>query len=102
MKRLCLIALALTLTACGSSDADYGDKAPAPPPAADPEFAAIQPVIERACGKCHNGTVHPLRFTSAAAFKGSKAKARLTAGTMPPAPATISAEDKAALLAFLK
>lgn len=103
MRSLWLIVLGLALSACGSSDGGYGgDNAPPPPPAADPEFAAVQPVIEKACGKCHNGTVHPLRFDTAAKFKAGKAKARLAAGTMPPPPATISAEDKQVLLAYLK
>jgi hypothetical protein len=105
MRSLWLIALGFTLTACGSSgDGGYGggDNKPAPPPADDPEFAKVQPLIEKNCGKCHNGTTHPVKFDTAAKFNAGKAKARLTAGTMPPPPATISADDKQALLAYLK
>ncbi len=102
MRSLWLIVLGLALNACGSSDGGYGDSTPPPAaPAADPEFAAVQPVIEKNCGKCHNGTTHPLKFDTAAKFKAGKAKARLTSGTMPPAPATISSDDKNVLLAYL-
>jgi mono/diheme cytochrome c family protein len=95
-----LIFLALTLAGCGGSSKP--EEAEAPRAAPDPEFAAVLPVVEKNCGKCHNGVKHPLKFDSAAKLKGSKAKARITNGSMPPAPATISEADKATLLGYLK
>lgn len=73
---------------------------PAPTPAGPVTFDQVAAVIATNCAKCHNGTQEPA-FTSAAVFKASTAKAHLVSGEMPPAPNTISAADKATLLAFL-
>lgn len=93
------LAIGWCLVACGGpeTDYDYGDETPPP---ADPAFVAVQPVVDRECGRCHNGSVHPLKFSSGAAFKGSKAKARIGNGTMPPDRA-LKPEDKQALLDYL-
>lgn len=97
MRFMLFASLAWVVTACGEPrdpDVSYG-------PPADPKFEEVRPVVAANCGKCHNGVKHPLDFSKAGVFKASKAKARLTAGTMPPAPATISDADKATLLAYL-
>lgn len=93
-----LAVAALSLSGCGGAGNTYGDD-PAPQP--DAAFDAVKPLVAKNCGGCHNGSTHPLKFDSGAKFKASKAKARLTAGTMPPSPKTISDEDKQALLAYL-
>lgn len=93
--------LFLGLSGCGDSGG-YGGGGPEPEPTPDtPAFVAIKPVVERACGGCHNGQVHPLKLDTEARWKGSKARARLEAGTMPPG-GRIDAGDKAALLAYFK
>lgn len=105
----CLLSFAWLFTGCGggSKDPDVSvEPAPAPPPASAPQpppdakWDAVKALITANCDKCHTGAGLPA-FDSAAAFKTSAAKARLTAGTMPPPPATISAADKAELLAYL-
>lgn len=103
MQKLALVFL--LAFACGEPrdpEVSYEPKPTQGPPApAALDFAAdIKPLIDANCGKCHNGTKEPA-FDTADKFKASKAKARLGAGTMPPAPATISAADKQKLLAFL-
>ncbi len=103
LTRLYVVFLAATgLVACGGGEDTVVDHTAPKPPPVDAAFAEIAPVIAANCGKCHNGTVHPLNFADKAVFKASKAKARLTAGTMPPAPNTISDGDKAKLLAYLQ
>lgn len=93
-----LSALVLVLVGCGTySSTDYS-QAPAP---SDPAWVQVQPVVARNCGGCHGVKPGLPVFNSGAAFKASKAKDELTAGTMPPAGHTISADDKAALLAYL-
>lgn len=99
-------ALAWIATSCGEPkdpDVEYqpAPQGPPAPPAPDDGFAAVKPLVDANCGKCHDGVKQTPKFDTAAAFKGSKAKARLMAATMPPAPATISASDKAKLLAYL-
>lgn len=62
----------------------------------DPKFAAIQPVIARACGECHNGDEQRALDTPA---RLAGAKGRIESGNMPPGGA-IDPADKAALLSF--
>lgn len=97
---VCLITV--LVMGCSAESPSSGPPPVENPPPADPSFADVKPVIDRNCGKCHNGSVHPLKFDTAAKFKGSKAKARIANNTMPPAPAVMSAEDKGKLLAFLE
>ncbi len=88
---------------CGSSEGGYGDK-PAPgdqAPQSDPAFAAVKPTVDKSCGGCHNGRVHPLTFNSPGAFKTARVKALIESGRMPPN-GPLPASDKAALLAYLK
>lgn len=96
-------ALALAILSCGGPSGGYGsDPAPAPPPATgDAAYDKVAPIIAADCGPCHGVKPGIPVFSSAAAFKASNAKAELSAGAMPPAPRTISASDKAALLAYL-
>ena len=93
LSRICplLIAATSVLVQCGGEPKKV-DQTTTP----DPAWTAIAPVITANCGKCHPN------FTSAAVFNGSKAKAKLTAGAMPPAPNQISADDKAKILAYLQ
>ncbi len=101
ITRLFIILAAVAVVRCSDGGEDtVVDHTPPPP--VDTAFAEVQPVIAANCGKCHNGTVHPLDFSKPGVFKASKAKVRLTAGTMPPAPNTISDADKAKLLAYLQ
>jgi hypothetical protein len=60
----------------------------------------VKPLVEAKCGGCHNGTVHPLRFDTGAKFKASKAKLRISNGTMPPS-GGLSDADKQRLLTYL-
>jgi mono/diheme cytochrome c family protein len=85
------------LVSCGGSSAP----APAPTPA-DPAFAQVQPVVAKNCGGCHGVRPGLPVFASGAAFRASNARAELLTGAMPPAPHTISADDRAALLAYLQ
>lgn len=84
---------------CGKqyNDAEYED---GPAPQDDPAYAAIKPIVDRECVKCHNGKTHPLKFDSAASFKGSKAKTRIGNGSMPPN-GQLKDDDKKALLSYL-
>lgn len=98
------LAVASTLLAaggCGGGAADEPSVQGPPPAPADPAFDKIKPTIARACGRCHNGVKHPLNFLAPGVFKGSNAKARIEAGTMPPPPATLTEIDKADLLGYL-
>jgi uncharacterized membrane protein len=89
--------VAFLLASCGPSQ---GTGTQTPPAAYnDPQFAAVQPVIQRNCGDCHNGGRLPA-FNSPEAFRGSAAKAEITSGSMPLGRA-MSAADKAVLLAYL-
>lgn len=101
----CITTLfALSTAGCGSGGSDGYGGSPAPttpPPQEDPQWTnTINALVQKDCGKCHNGTKEPA-FTSSAQFKASQAKAKLQSGEMPAAPATISAADKATLLAYL-
>lgn len=98
---LMLLLVVLWVCGCGVESKSSDEPPPPPPPAADKDFDEIKPVIDRNCTKCHNGAVHPLKFDTAAKFKGSKSKARISNGTMPPAGNVLSAEDKQKLLAYL-
>lgn len=102
---LFIVSLAVLLivlaTGCGTESNSKDAEPPGPPPAADKAWDEIKPVVDRNCTKCHNGSVHPLKFDTAAKFKGSKAKARITDRTMPPAPAVMSDTDRQKLLTYL-
>lgn len=95
---MCVVIAALgwMCQSCGNLSNDYDE----PPAQSDPEYDKIAPLVARNCGGCHNGS-NQKAFT-AARFKSSAARARLKNGSMPPAPATISQDDKALLLAYLK
>lgn len=101
LKIFSIIAMSIIFYACGASDGTGTNPPapPAPPSGPAPTFAAVAPIIQANCAKCHNG-VKVFAFTEAT-FKQTKAKDELTSGDMPPPPATISASDKAALLAYL-
>lgn len=62
----------------------------------DPAFVAIQPVIARSCGGCHNGD-EERPIDSAARLKA--AQGRIASGNMPPGGA-LDPVDRAALLSF--
>lgn len=96
LKTLSAAVLLTFAVACGSGGpSDSGSPAPA-----DPEFAKVEPIIQKNCAGCHNGSLEPV-LTPGATFKASTAKRRLQAGSMPPAPRKISDGDKAALLGYL-
>lgn len=100
-----VVVLSMFVLSCGSYDSDdsgYGKPSP-PAPTGDAAFDRIQPVIAANCSGCHSpGNTRGLPvFSSGAAFKASKASDELKAGDMPPAPKTISASDKGALLNYL-
>ncbi len=103
---LLLACLLVLVAACGKDNGDgYGSPVPADPAPAQPDAAwdAAKPAFTRACIKCHNGSTHPLDFNRKAvvlAVKG-KVKARVGAGTMPPAGSAITDGDKAAILAYV-
>ncbi len=97
MRVMLFASLVWILNACGEArdpDVEYAGKP-------DTAFEEVRSTVAANCGKCHNGSTHPLDFSKPGVFKASKAKTRLGNGTMPPAPNTISAGDKAALLAYL-
>jgi hypothetical protein len=62
----------------------------------DPRFVAVQPVIARACGGCHNGEEERV-IDSPARLKG--AQSRIESGNMPPG-GVLDLVDRAALLSF--
>jgi hypothetical protein len=104
---LCLAAAIIFLSSCGyeSNDADplpppAPRPGPGPGPQGDPAWDELKPLVVANCGGCHNGTTHPLKFDSGAAFKRSKAKARISNGTMPPSGA-LAPDVKAKMLAYL-
>lgn len=93
-----LMLVLVLMTGCGT-ESKTPDPGPPPPP--DNAFAEIKPTVDKNCGKCHNGSTHPLKFDTAAKLKASKAKLRVSNGTMPPSPHSISDADKQKLLAYL-
>lgn len=105
LKAFCLAMVAVVIVSCGGGGGGYGSEpAPAPPkPTGDAQWDAAAKAIAANCAGCHSpGNAKGLPvFDSGAAFKASKAKAKLTAGLMPPPPKTISDADKALLLAYL-
>lgn len=99
-KLLVIAAVAFVLVSCGDGGS-YDSRAPAKPqPTGDAAWDKAALVIAANCAGCHDGAKEPL-LTPAATFKASPAKAKLSAGAMPPPPRTISAADKAVLLAYL-
>lgn len=72
---------------------------PPPKPAPGPAWGDVAAIISKDCGGCHNGS-NQVAFTSGTVFKASSAKAKLTAGLMPPG-GQIAASDKATLLSYL-
>lgn len=87
-------------TSCGDSDG-YGDKPspPAPQPTGDKAWDAVADVVARNCAKCHNGSNQPL-LGPKATFLASPVKAKVSAGLMPPPPATLTDADKKILLDY--
>lgn len=118
MLKRSLIGLAmLAMVGCGSSGSgSYAPPPPAPAPAPaptptpsptptptpgnKPTDAQVTAIIQKDCGGCHNGSQEPslLPLTT---FKSSAALSFLRAGQMPPPPKSISADDKASLVAYL-
>lgn len=97
-----IIAMVVITIACGT-EKHPSPPSPAPtstPPQADADWGALQPLVAANCGKCHNGTNHPLKFDSGASFKASKAKLKISNGTMPPVGA-LAPDVKAKMLAYL-
>ena len=118
--RVTLIALWFAaLVSCGRQEDVYvyEDPAPGPDGGADSDgdddgngdagggdaesFASLKPVVDKNCGGCHNGSVHPLKLDTEAAFRNARVKARIAGGTMPPPPARMSTDDKQRMLSFL-
>lgn len=99
MRKL-LPLMAWLFASCGPSNGGSQPAPTTPSQPADPAFAAIQPIIQRNCGDCHNGRKEPA-FPDGATFKASQSKQELQSGSMPLGRA-ISAADKAALLGYLK
>lgn len=92
-----MLVVVLT-TGCGKYESkEYPTPAPAPQ---DQAFLEIKADVDKHCAKCHNGSTHPLDFRSGPVFKGSKAKLRITNGTMPPA-GGLPDDVKAKLLKYL-
>lgn len=90
-------AFVISMTSCGSSDSG---KSYYPPN--DPEWEQkVSPVVQRDCGPCHDGKNQP-KFVSGQQFKLSAARAKIEAGQMPPPPKTVSDQDRAILLGYLK
>lgn len=103
LKALCLCLVASVLVSCGGGGSGYGDNGSQPAPTGDPAWDNVAAAIAANCGGCHapgNAKGLPV-FSTGAAFKASKAQAKLTAGLMPPPPKTISSADKQTLLAYL-
>lgn len=67
---------------------------------ADPEFAAVQPLVAKNCGGCHGVQPGIPVFATGAAFRASKALSEIEGGDMPPA-GHLDAGDKAKLVAYL-
>lgn len=99
-------SLILTLWGCGS-ERQIEPKTPVPQPTTKPgpggeiTFAEVQAVTDASCKRCHSTSQF---LKSEAAWRASEAKARVSAGSMPP-PSTpearnISADDKATLINF--
>lgn len=97
---LFLLLFVLALMACGD------DKKPetyGPPPVvvSDPAWDnEIKALVQNKCGPCHNGTIQPLKFDSAAKFRASKAKIRISNASMPPN-GPLDETSKQKLLAYL-
>lgn len=97
------LALVLSITwimiACGTETETK--TVDCPTATVDNSWNVVKPIVMASCVTCHDGVKQNPKLDSGAALKASNAKARLTAGTMPPAGHEISAVDKAALLAYL-
>lgn len=105
MRPLLWSSVLWLFVSCGSDYSDEGyQQQPPPPPVTKPpvglSFEGVKPILDKDCGGCHNGRVHPLKFDSEAAFRGSRAKARILNGSMPPN-GPLAPADKKALLDFL-
>lgn len=91
------VATVVALQSCGQPTEGGGDK---PPPQTGnggaSDFASIQPVIQRNCASCHDGS-NQKPIDSAARM--SAAKAQVRSGKMPPG-GRIDPADKAAILSF--
>lgn len=94
------VLVMVLITGCGTpTDKDgshrgthhHGGGAPV-----DPAFAAIQPVVARSCGGCHNGE-EERAIDSPARLKA--AQGRIESGNMPPG-GGLDAADRTALLSF--
>jgi hypothetical protein len=101
LQALLILCAAVFFSSCSSSD-DYGDSPSQPPPVAtDAKFAAVQPTIARACGRCHDGVKQKPKFDTPAKFKTAKVLQMIESGAMPPG-GKIEGDDKDALVAYLR
>lgn len=116
MKRVFALAFVCALGACGvPQDDPYAEQPgggqpqqptpqqPTPQQPGQPApqgFAAIKPVVDRACGTCHSNGQSP-KLETEQAFKTAKVRQLIENGRMPPG-GRINAADKTALLAYLK
>jgi uncharacterized membrane protein len=108
VKKLAFIlTLAAALSSCGSErTVEQQQPPPAPAPgggggAPAQGFAAIQPILQKSCARCHAQAGF---IKTEQAFRASASKARVQSGNMPqansPEAQAFSAQDKAAILAF--
>jgi hypothetical protein len=58
-------------------------------------------LVAAKCGKCHNGSTHPLNFDSPEKFKTELVIKRISEGTMPPG-GGLDAASKDGLLKYAK
>lgn len=70
-------------------------------PTGDTAFDAVREDVRIDCGRCHNGSIHPLVFDTGEKFRGSRARDRIVDGTMPPG-GGLADDVKRRLLAYLE
>lgn len=84
----------LLLTTCGGYDDRYGSEEPSKPDSE--KFKAVKAVIDRECGRCHNGSIQRA-FNNEQRWLSSAAKQRINDASMPP-DKRLSDSDRAKLL----
>ncbi len=102
LKLLSVCVLAYWCISCGGDTKVY-EQAPSKPapPAPSAAWLAVKADVDANCAKCHNGSGHPLDLRTEANFRLPKVKARIEAGTMPPAPTKLDPVVRDGMLAFL-
>lgn len=75
-----VLVFCLMLFSCGTYDPkeEISDSKP------NSKWQAIKSLVKAECGRCHNGTKHPLDFNLEPVWANSKSKTRLSNGSMPP------------------